>query len=151
MQDSHHLQRRAVGRLAALLMLTALLLPAPRAHAQGGGLVSWRDDVLSDDGTTLLSNVVSGTPTMGGFKAVAAGKFHSTAIRADGDRRAGRRGHAARLFLRRWWHTREARDLAQALVSLFGKANWWLPKGLARVLFVAPSEAVPEQPAAEPV
>jgi glycosyltransferase involved in cell wall biosynthesis len=36
-------------------------------------------------------------------------------------RRAGRRGRAARLFLRRWWLTRDARDIMQALGSLLGE------------------------------
>ncbi len=35
--------------------------------------------------------------------------------------------------------------LVPALVSLFGKWNWWLPAGLARVLRVAPSPLVDEQ------
>jgi glycosyltransferase involved in cell wall biosynthesis len=48
------------------------------------------------------------------------------AWRAKAYRRAGRRGHAARLFLRRWWLTREARDLAQALLSLFGDPSVWV-------------------------
>ena len=47
------------------------------------------------------------------------------AWRARAYRRTGRRGRAARLFLRRWWLTREARDLAQALVSLFGDPSFW--------------------------
>jgi len=47
------------------------------------------------------------------------------AWRAKAYRRAGRRGDAARLFLRRWWLTREARDLAQALLSLFGDPSVW--------------------------
>jgi RND superfamily putative drug exporter len=34
--------------------------------------------------------------------------------------------------------------LVPALVSLFGRWNWWLPAGVARVLRVRPSEAVPE-------
>jgi putative drug exporter of the RND superfamily len=34
--------------------------------------------------------------------------------------------------------------LVPALVSLFGRWNWWLPVGVARVLRVRPSEAVPE-------
>ena len=33
-----------------------------------------------------------------------------------------------------------------ALVSLFGRWNWWLPKLPARLLRVRPSEAVPERP-----
>jgi len=33
-----------------------------------------------------------------------------------------------------------------ALVSLFGKWNWWLPTGLARVLRVEPSPLVDERP-----
>jgi RND superfamily putative drug exporter len=41
--------------------------------------------------------------------------------------------------------------LVPALMRMLGRWNWWLPKGLARVLFVRPSEAVPERPAAEPV
>jgi glycosyltransferase involved in cell wall biosynthesis len=36
-------------------------------------------------------------------------------------RRAGRRGHAARLYLQRWRLTRDARDLAQAVLSLVGE------------------------------
>ena len=47
------------------------------------------------------------------------------AWRARAYRRTGRRGQAARLFLRRWWLTREPRDLAQALVSLFGDPSFW--------------------------
>jgi RND superfamily putative drug exporter len=38
--------------------------------------------------------------------------------------------------------------LVPALVSLFGKWNWWLPAGLARVLRVAPSPLVDDQRAA---
>ncbi len=34
--------------------------------------------------------------------------------------------------------------LVPALVSLFGRWNWWLPPGIARVLRVRPSEPVPE-------
>jgi putative drug exporter of the RND superfamily len=34
--------------------------------------------------------------------------------------------------------------LVPALVSLFGRWNWWMPAGVARVLRVRPSEAVPE-------
>ena len=35
--------------------------------------------------------------------------------------------------------------LVPALVSLFGRWNWWLPAGLARVLRVPPSpKPVPE-------
>jgi putative drug exporter of the RND superfamily len=34
--------------------------------------------------------------------------------------------------------------LVPALVSLFGRWNWWLPAGVARVLRVRPSEPVPE-------
>ena len=49
----------------------------------------------------------------------------SLAWRAKAYRRAGRRRQAARLFLRRWWLTREARDLAQALLSLFGDPSVW--------------------------
>jgi glycosyltransferase involved in cell wall biosynthesis len=45
--------------------------------------------------------------------------------RARAYRRTGRRGQAARLFLRHWWLTREPRDLAQALVSLFGDPSFW--------------------------
>ena len=42
-----------------------------------------------------------------------------------------------------------------ALVSLFGRWNWWLPGGLARVLRVEPSPVAPaaepaEEPAEEP-
>ncbi|MGI8682911.1 MAG: MMPL family transporter, partial [Mycobacteriales bacterium] len=35
--------------------------------------------------------------------------------------------------------------LVPALVSLFGRWNWWLPSWAARPLRVAPSAAVPEQ------
>jgi glycosyltransferase involved in cell wall biosynthesis len=49
----------------------------------------------------------------------------SLAWRAKAYRRAGRRRQAARLFLRRWWLTREPRDLAQALLSLFGDPSVW--------------------------
>ncbi len=38
--------------------------------------------------------------------------------------------------------------LVPALVSLFGRWNWWLPAGLARVLWVAPSPVAP--PGTEP-
>jgi RND superfamily putative drug exporter len=38
--------------------------------------------------------------------------------------------------------------LVPALMRLLGRWNWWLPKGLARVLFVRPSEPTPERPAA---
>jgi RND superfamily putative drug exporter len=31
--------------------------------------------------------------------------------------------------------------LVPAVISLFGKWNWWLPPGPARILRVAPSEA----------
>jgi RND superfamily putative drug exporter len=34
--------------------------------------------------------------------------------------------------------------LVPALVSFFGRWNWWLPPGIARVLRVRPSEPVPE-------
>jgi glycosyltransferase involved in cell wall biosynthesis len=47
------------------------------------------------------------------------------AWRAKACRRAGRRGDAARLFLRRWWLTREARALVQALLSPFGDPSAW--------------------------
>jgi glycosyltransferase involved in cell wall biosynthesis len=48
--------------------------------------------------------------------------FGSSALawRAKAYRRAGRRGRAAGLFLRRWWITRDARDLAQAALTPFG-------------------------------
>jgi RND superfamily putative drug exporter len=36
--------------------------------------------------------------------------------------------------------------LVPALVSLFGKWNWWLPTGLARILRVDPSPLVEEEP-----
>ncbi len=36
--------------------------------------------------------------------------------------------------------------LVPALVSLFGRWNWWLPTWLARVLFVEPSPLAPPQP-----
>jgi len=39
--------------------------------------------------------------------------------------------------------------LVPALVALFGRANWWLPSGLARVLRVPAPPAQPTQ-AAEP-
>ena len=35
--------------------------------------------------------------------------------------------------------------LVPALVSLFGRWNWWLPAGVARVLRVEPHDAIPEQ------
>ncbi len=38
--------------------------------------------------------------------------------------------------------------LVPALVSLFGRWNWWLPAGLARVLRVQPSPLAPKEPAA---
>jgi putative drug exporter of the RND superfamily len=34
--------------------------------------------------------------------------------------------------------------LVPALVSLFGKWNWWMPAGVARLLRVQPSAVVPE-------
>jgi len=37
--------------------------------------------------------------------------------------------------------------LVPALVALFGKANWWLPSPLARVLRVPADPAVPAGPA----
>ena len=37
--------------------------------------------------------------------------------------------------------------LVPALMRLLGSWNWWLPAWAARVLFVRPSERVPEQPA----
>jgi RND superfamily putative drug exporter len=37
--------------------------------------------------------------------------------------------------------------LVPALVSLLGRWNWWLPGWAARILFVAPHEAIPEAPA----
>jgi RND superfamily putative drug exporter len=40
--------------------------------------------------------------------------------------------------------------LVPALVSLFGKYNWWLPNGLARVLRVEPSPLKDEAPRPEP-
>jgi RND superfamily putative drug exporter len=48
--------------------------------------------------------------------------------------------------------------LVPALVSLFGRWNWWLPSWLARALFVEPSPlaprsggvTTPEEPGAEP-
>jgi putative drug exporter of the RND superfamily len=41
--------------------------------------------------------------------------------------------------------------LVPALVSVFGKWNWWLPEGLARILRVEPSPLKPDTPApAEP-
>jgi RND superfamily putative drug exporter len=36
--------------------------------------------------------------------------------------------------------------LVPALVSLFGRWNWWLPTWLARVLFVEPSPLAPTRP-----
>src|SRR6185437_16383483 len=40
--------------------------------------------------------------------------------------------------------------LVPAMVALFGKANWWLPSGLARVLRIpAPAGAAPESADAE--
>jgi RND superfamily putative drug exporter len=41
--------------------------------------------------------------------------------------------------------------LVPALVSLFGRWNWWLPTGLARVLRVAPSPLEDEEEAEPPV
>jgi len=38
--------------------------------------------------------------------------------------------------------------LVPALVALFGRANWWLPAPLARVLRIPASSAQPTQPAA---
>jgi RND superfamily putative drug exporter len=40
--------------------------------------------------------------------------------------------------------------LVPALVSVLGKYNWWLPKGIARLLRVDPSPLKDETPAAEP-
>lgn len=37
--------------------------------------------------------------------------------------------------------------LVPALVSLFGKYNWWLPAGVARILRVAPSPLADDRPA----
>jgi RND superfamily putative drug exporter len=39
--------------------------------------------------------------------------------------------------------------LVPSLVSLFGSWNWYLPTGVARLLRVRPSHALPEQPAPE--
>jgi putative drug exporter of the RND superfamily len=36
--------------------------------------------------------------------------------------------------------------LVPALLSLFGRYNWWLPAGVARILRVRPSPARPDQP-----
>lgn len=51
--------------------------------------------------------------------------WSALAWRAKAYRRAGRRGRAARLFLRQWWLTRDVRNLAQALVSPFGERSIW--------------------------
>jgi glycosyltransferase involved in cell wall biosynthesis len=51
--------------------------------------------------------------------------WSALAWRAKAYRRAGRRGRAARLFLRRWWLTRDVRDLAQAAVSPLGDRTIW--------------------------
>ena len=40
--------------------------------------------------------------------------------------------------------------LVPALVSLFGRWNWWLPGWLARVLFVEPSPLAPREPSTVP-
>ena len=37
--------------------------------------------------------------------------------------------------------------LVPALVALFGRANWWLPSGLARVLRIPAGPAAVVQPA----
>ncbi|MEV8541140.1 hypothetical protein [Streptomyces sp. NPDC051572] len=34
--------------------------------------------------------------------------------------------------------------LVPAMVSLFGKYNWWLPAGIARLLRVEPSPLIPD-------
>jgi putative drug exporter of the RND superfamily len=39
--------------------------------------------------------------------------------------------------------------LVPSLVSLFGSWNWYLPDGLARILRVQPSHAIPQQPVPE--
>jgi RND superfamily putative drug exporter len=36
--------------------------------------------------------------------------------------------------------------LVPALMSLFGRWNWWLPNGIARVLRVEPSNPTAPQP-----
>ena len=36
--------------------------------------------------------------------------------------------------------------MVPALVSTFGRWNWWLPTWLARVLFVEPSPLAPKEP-----
>jgi hypothetical protein len=72
-------------------------------------------------------------------------------------RRAGRRGRAARLFLRRWWLTRDARDIMQALGSVLGEPiirlvrRWWTrgelsrPDWLDRVADPPPAAATAER------
>ena len=49
----------------------------------------------------------------------------ASAWRAKAYRRAGHRGRAARLFLRRWWRTRDIRNLGQAALSPFGDRSVW--------------------------
>jgi hypothetical protein len=47
------------------------------------------------------------------------------AWRAKAHRRAGHRIRAARLFVRRWWLTRDIRNLGQAALSPFGDRSVW--------------------------
>ncbi len=62
-------------RHALLALLAALCWGAPCAHGSDGTLVSWGYDAYGQ---------VSGTPTNETFSAVAAGHFHSVAVRTDG-------------------------------------------------------------------
>jgi uncharacterized membrane protein YdfJ with MMPL/SSD domain len=42
--------------------------------------------------------------------------------------------------------------LVPAVMELLGRANWWLPRPLARILPAGPvGEEVPEEPVSEPV
>src|SRR5262249_15633860 len=68
-------------KLGALLMFCVLtLLAAPHAQAQGGPLVAWG----IHDGSSSDFGQVSGAPTTGTYIAVAAGLYHSVALRSDG-------------------------------------------------------------------
>lgn len=91
--------RKSLFYLASAIGLILLVALAPHAQAQSSGpLVSWRDDVSEPaykpnpadpggDGIFLGMQVVA-TPVssapVGAFKAIAAGRYHAVAIRADG-------------------------------------------------------------------